>query len=260
VMQLPTLPAGLEPWRVEPGMQPFRVTARLASAIVMPSTSLVLDGLLFAALCGDLAGRHDCEIDWPEAPFETLLPLAAWRTAAARSERELPTVDLCDPEGRLWGWCASNVDAEWLLDDTVYVRRPTPLAEFARWDSSSAKVDVGAKRYKAMNKALPSRLAESVWWHGFGHADVVADLLTRRIHHLGKLRSHGRGRVLSWTLESVDVDTSVIAAGRPARNLPSLPGAFGGDVSVGRVALRPPYWHRSRETMGTRPDYRGTAC
>lgn len=242
----------------EPSMVPIRVTAYVRGAIVTPSTNLGLDGLLGAALAkksGDyyrgFDGDHIIEFE---------LPLAKWTAPLQGPESELTSDSALDSDGKLWGWCGSNVTGRWIADETVYVRRPTPITKFAQWDKDPAKVNISGMRYKAHNKAVPARLAASVTWYAVGDPSEVHALLTQYIRNLGKLSNHGHGSVIRWEVVECESDWSLIRDGRPMRGLPlSAASMIQGPYRTGMIGLRPPNWHRLRQTLGILADYQPTA-
>jgi len=222
-------------------MVPMRVRCVLAEPVAYLGDGMCLDGILAAAWFRDLP--YELTSTWPSAtrddPWvrDLELPLARWAT---------PYAGQCDPRlrddvGRVWGWCASAVHADWQLYTRTEVRRRTPADEMTRW-SDAGDVDISAGRYKASDLRIPARMASSLEWYALGHLSEVRRVLTEHITAVGRKVGMGNGRVLSWHVDPWPHDWSVMRNGRLTRPMPR--GYAQGKLEV--RGIRPLYWHPSR--------------
>lgn len=222
-------------------MVPMRVRCELLDPVVYQGDGMCLDGILSAAWFRDLP--YELTSRWPSASRsddwvrDLELPLARWA---------VPYAGQCDPrlrdeQGRVWGWCASAVHADWRLYTRAEVRRRVATDEMTRW-TDAADVDIAAGRYKASDLRLPARMATHLEWYALGHVAEVRRVLDAHITAVGRKVGHGHGRVSRWVVERMDQDWSVTRHGRLTRPMPRgyMPG------QVQSRGIRPLYWHPSR--------------
>jgi len=235
--------------RREVGHVPMRITARMANSVVTTDGISHIDGILAAAAFGRLPRDERDALPLPQhtaRPIDVDVPLARWACAAPAGA----SAALLDDDGLVWGWCGSSMHARWTAEETRAVRRRPPMDAYARYTDGGTE-NIAAGPRKAVDIALPARLAESIEWYALGDIDAVRDLLGD-VHHLGRVRNHGSGEVLEWTVEPIDDDRSCVWQGRPVRALPtSWPGVRG---HVRLAGLRAPYWHPSRRCPVFLPD------
>jgi CRISPR type IV-associated protein Csf3 len=223
-------------------MRPLRIWCDLAEPVVYFGDGMCFDGLLAAAWFRDLP--YAVTSPWPTAtraePWvkDLDLPLAKW---------SVPFAGACDPRlrdesGRVWGWCASAVHADWSISTTVEVRKRTAFDDMARW-SRAPDVDVSAGRFKAHDLRLPARVARRLEWYAVGDPAQIQRVLTEHITAVGRKVGHGNGRVLRWRVDDWAHDWSVTRNGRLSRPMPE--GYVRGPVQ--RRGVRALYWHPSRQ-------------
>lgn len=222
--------------------RPLRVYCDLAEPVVYFGDGMCFDGLLAAAWFRDLP--YALTSTWASATREEPwipdldLPLSRWA---------VPYAGPCDPRlkddsGRVWGWCASAVHAEWLVHTKVEVRKRVPVDEMQRW-SDAGDVDVSSGRYKASDLKLPARVARRLEWYAVGDGKAIERVLTEHVTAVGRKVGQGNGRVLRWRVEDWPHDWSVSRGGRLTRPMPQ--GYAPGPVQVRGV--RALYWHPSRQ-------------
>lgn len=222
--------------------RPLRIWCDLAEPVVYSGDGMCFDGILAAAWFRDLP--YELTSKWQSATREEVwvpdleLPLARWAVPYAGS---------CDPrmrdeQGRVWGWCASAVHAEWSIHTVVEVRKRVATDEMGRW-SNAADVDVSAGRYKASDLRLPARVARRLEWYVVGDGDKIQRVLERHITAVGRKVGHGNGRVLRWRVEDWAHDWSVQRGGALTRPMPQ--GYARGPVMT--RGIRALYWHPSRQ-------------
>lgn len=203
-------------------MIPLRVEARLGRAIVNPAQPIALDALLTAAV----AIRDD--LPAPIGP-DDLLPIDL---PLARSK--------C---GRYW--LASF--SEQVVEDrelAYVVRRPliSELIDFAP-RVKSTHISAGANKGYRIPIEIGHVERDTFTWWCIGDPQGVRALLSL-IHHLGKRRAVGRGRVAEWRVEPCEPwgdGFPVLRDGAPLRSLPlDYEGVTDGAVTL--ASLTPPYW------------------
>lgn len=223
-------------------LRPLRVWCDLAEPVVYFGDGMCFDGILAAAWMRDLP--YELTSRWPSAtrdePWvrDLELPLARW---------SVPYQGACDPRlrddaGRVWGWCASAVHAEWSIQTRVEVRKRVAIDEMTRW-SEAVDVEVAAGRHKAYDLTLPARIARRLEWYVVGHADEILRVLQTHMTAVGRKVGHGHGRVLRWRVDEWAHDWSVSRGGKLTRPMPA--GYQRGPVQ--RRGIRALYWHPSRQ-------------
>jgi len=232
----------------EIGMVPLRVTARMAEPVVYFGDGMTFDGILAAAWMRDLP--YALTSRWPTAsrsePWlgDLKLPLARWAVPY-----QGPCEDrLRDDAGNVWGWRASDVQADWSLLGRVEVRKRAAIDEHKRW-GEGYEVNVSAGRYKAHDLKLPSRFASELRWFAVGRPGPIQRVLSAHMTAVGRKRGHGNGRVLEWVVEEWPHDWSVVRDGELMRPMPQ--GFAKGPLA--RRGIRAPYWHPSREIVCVLP-------
>lgn len=221
--------------------RPLHIVARMAEPVVYFGDGMTFDGILAAAWMRDLP--YELTSKWPTAskdePWlrDLELPLAKWATAyAGKCEPRLR-----DAEGKVWGWHASSVFADWSISTRVEVRKRAPLDEMKRW-SDASDVNISAGRYKAHDLKLPARFASELHWFAVGRPKPILRVLTNHITAIGRKVGHGNGRVLEWRVDDWHEDWSVRIGDTLSRPMPA--GFARGPLA--RRGLRAPYWHPSR--------------
>jgi hypothetical protein len=212
------------------GFEPLVVRAHLAEPVVNFHPETTFDGpLSFGAYAqyiaqygDDLPARNS---DWA---LDFDLPLARIATVPVEgADRRL-----CTPDGRVWVWASSRVSfAEPSIHTRVEVRRKPATEQMSTW-SKAKRHHVGLGPLKARNAVHPAVVTPWVEWRVLGDPDEIRKLLGF-VTHLGRLHSHGYGRVLRWEVEE---DSSGQAW--KSRALPAQ-GGF-------NLAVRAPLHHRSR--------------
>lgn len=221
---------------------PLRIYCDLAEPVVYFGDGMAIDGIIAAAWFRDLP--YELTSRWEHVTRETPwapdldLPLSRW---------SVPFAGACDPRlrddrGRVWGWCASSVHADWRVHTSVEVRKRVAVDDMARW-SSTPDVDVSAGRFKAADLRLPARVARRLEWYAVGSQRAIERVLTEHVTAVGRKVGHGNGRVLRWRVEEWPHDWSVTRHGQLTRPMPYgyAPGM------VRQRAIRPLYWHPSRQ-------------
>lgn len=227
-------------------MGPLRVRAHLASGIACAAPwGIALDGLLAAMVWEPIkaatrtAPGYQRAMD-AEEPADLDLPLAR-----------------CTPTDGPWHWAATCAWAEG-HGEVVDVRYWSARVDDRELEVAASALPrvVSARqgRYRAHRMPLLVTPTASVTWTCVGDAVAIADLLAG-VGHIGKKRSAGEGRVLSFDVEAAPELTFHAAAhlhpdaslGRPTPPA-CVPGPdmvrHGGLASAG---IRPPYVHHSRQ-------------
>jgi len=207
-------------------MQPLRATAYLQGPVAMDM--IHIDALLAYAVCV----QEGIELATTE---DQLVPI------------EVPVER--EPGGRFHLASASVV--EWELLERKYLIRRFPV-EQAVHHSRMKRVNLAAGKQKHFR--IPYQVGYAAWdrvtWF------LLADLAEVRrrlsaIHHLGRKRSCGLGRIRRWEFEVVEPWPGfpvVSPDGRAMRHLPpDWPGVTESHVRYGNLTY--PYWRRSTEEL-----------
>lgn len=205
-------------------MTPLHVTATLDGPIVLQGGPLALDALLAAAV----AMRDG--LDPPAGPHD-ITPI------------EIPVER--EPEGRFhlasFSHCTvEDYERRWVN------RRPVVAEAQALGSPKRKRMQINAGPDKGYRFPMEAQWLEGDrldWWC-IGEREGVEELL-RLVHHLGKRRAVGLGRVREWTIEPCERwgpgFPVVDPAGRPLRPLPlDWPGVI--EASVDVQAITYPYW------------------
>jgi CRISPR type IV-associated protein Csf3 len=234
---------------VTPGPQlaPLLIRARLASGVAHAAPwGIALDGLLAAELWAERkaalrdAGQPPPGLADMQHPADLDLPLARctaagpglWHWAATCAFPEGRAVDL--PDVRYW---TGRLDSR-------------PAEQLAR--SLPASLPERQGRYRARRMPLLVTVCQSVTWHAVGDAAAITGILGA-LMAIGKKRSCGEGRVLSWEVTPAPLNPWRAAhlhpdgtLGRPAP-AGCVAGRTRGDGGCGTAGLRPPYMHPARQ-------------
>lgn len=220
----------------------LRIWCDLGDPVVYSGDGICFDGILSAAWMRDLP--YELTSKWPTVTRDMSyhpdlrLPLAKWSCAFHGA---------CEPrlrneEGRVWGWCASAVHAEWVLHTSVPVRKRTPLDECVEW-SAEPVLSSSAGRFKGADLALPARVTRRLEWYVVGDAYKIERVLNAHVSAVGGKRGQGNGAVLRWRVEDWPHDWSIMRDTHLTRPMPQ-------GYAKGRIAvrgIRPLYWHPSRQ-------------
>lgn len=224
---------------------PLTVKARLASGLVTAHPwGIALDGLLASLL-------------WARQVNDTDPTHLAWPSQS----REVPDLDLplarcsCPGTGQ-WHWAAG---CSWAADPVLDVRQWTSQPDWRGLDRLTGGLPASLSdrrgRWRARVMPLYCQVADTVIWRAVGDPDRIRDLLGA-VHSIGKKRSQGEGRVLSWTVEPAPQLSFYEAAhlqpdGTLSRPTPDacLPPDLAAEHALARAGLRPPYMHPSRQAM-----------
>lgn len=214
-------------------MGDYTVTAHMAEPIVNWSPSMMLDGpLSYGAFrrhqrpnrkTGNLPRLTDgYAYDFP-------LPLGTWDCDPVGGEH--PT--LLNHDGRLWGWRTSAVITEDAVATSgVDVRRRPATNQMIRW-SQAKRHDIGAGPLKARNVRLPAAFAHRLSWNIQSDSPDAVMRLLSYVTHLGRLKGHGHGRIITWTI-----------ADGPENGWLERPMPYAGGQ---RMGVRAPHWHPTRQ-------------
>lgn len=207
-------------------MIPLRVEARLGRVIVNPSRRIALDALLAAAV----AQRDQL----PPPVDDLIVPIEIPVQRSACGRFHLASFSEQEVERREKGYIhkKSIVDKALVFGSKKITRIQTTAGPNKDYRIPIEKGHLVGDRL--------------VWWC-IGDVDEIRALLAT-VHHLGKRRAVGYGRVLEWLVEPCEPwgdGFPVLRDGRPLRPLP----VDHEGVSVRRVAmgaLSYPYWQRER--------------
>lgn len=241
--------------------EPVRVTARMTEPVVYYGDGLHLDGPVSAGVFFQLPREEQDALPPISGPWavDFDLPLARWEvesTALSTTDARLfvEPPEPCGPgmvRGRLWGWRASAVCAEWLNHSSRAIRKRSVAHEAVLW-AKDRKLNQASGRFKPTNIALPARQARELVWYAVGDVEGLRAALFQ-VRNVGKLASLGPGRVAEWTVEPWPHDWSIERDGQLMRQMPGDHPTTTGYPSVG--AIRTPYHHPSRRVPTVRPDF-----
>jgi len=222
----PTVGDPVDPARVEP----LEVRAHLMGRVSMPHGPLAIDALLAATVCGRAALP-------PAFSVEEMHPV------------EIPVAR--EPAGRFH--LASFSVGRFERFGPRWINRRFPIAEAqALAGPKLRRINIAGGPCKSYRIPLEAGHTEHdvLRWFLLGDRERVTDLLGD-VHHLGKRRGVGLGRVLRWEVEPVEPWSGfpvVSPEGRALRTLPlNWPGLT--EIEPGYRTLTYPYWNRPAETM-----------
>lgn len=207
-------------------MIPLRVEARLGRAIVNPSRRIALDSLLAAAVAqrDHLPPPIDGEIVPIEIPVE--------RSACGRYH--LASFSEATVEAR----SRAHISKRPIVDEAqMFASEKVTRIQISAGPSKGYRIPIET------GHLVGDRL---VWWC-IGDADHIRALLAT-IHHLGKRRAVGYGRILEWLVEPCEPWGDGFPVVRDGRALRPLPADHEGvtERRLAMGALSYPYWQRER--------------
>lgn len=222
-------------------MLPLIVTARMAGGIAHSLPwGISLDGILASQLWAQLkpsSGLTEPALD-ADNPPDLDLPLAR-----------------CHPDQGPWHWAAtcSYPDPAPTNPDVHYWTGRVDHRHLEHLTSSLPKVISDRQgRYRARRMPLVVIPCLTLTWHAIGDPPSIQQLLNQ-VRSLGKKRSQGEGRVLTWTVEPAPhLDPFTASHLSPSGHLgrPTPAGCLVGrdvvDGGIGLAAIRPPSMHHSR--------------
>lgn len=150
-------------------------------------------------------------------------------------------------EHALWVYCASAAApvGEFEMDTVHFTKRIDWLAAGDYVRPADKKINVGKGEFTAKYVPFQTVAVDALEWRVRGLADEVQAILDVTFS-IAKKRRRGYGFVQRWTVEPVEVDESVFAAGGclvrpvPAKLLELM--NISGDFQYEYTTYRPPYW------------------
>lgn len=222
-------------------MEPLVIIARMAGGVAHSLPwGIALDGILASELWHQT--KPSLDLDTPaldvDNPPDLDLPLAR-----------------CAPTGDLWHWAATCAHPD-PIPDHPDVHRWTGRVDHRHLEHLTTSlpkiVSDRQGRYRARRMPLLTTPCLTLTWYAVGDPDPIEDLLAG-VHSIGKKRSQGEGRVLSWTVTPaphLDEFTAGHLSPTGALGRPCPPACLTGREiatgGVGLAALRPPSMHPSR--------------
>jgi CRISPR type IV-associated protein Csf3 len=178
----------------------LQITARLASPIaVYDNYSPNIDGLL-----------------------EWLILESQGLASSNPTEETAITVDLPLQKiehGGLWFWAVSSPFYQYELEQSQRYRRRWDYQERnCDWGNKRASVDTSQGNTKSYDLPLYLRNTPRIDWFAVGDKPAIAEILAS-CKGVGKKRSQGYGQVLSWEVQEIDTDRSLVNK-KIARPLP----------------------------------------
>jgi CRISPR type IV-associated protein Csf3 len=226
---------------------PLLIRARLATGVACAVPwGVALDGLLASEI-------------WAER--KTAARAAGQAVPGLAETPELEDLDLplarcaMGPPG-LWHWAATCAFPEGLASDLPDVRYWTGQLDARACEQTAAALPMVVPgrqgRYRSRRMPLLVTVCTAVTWHAVGDPDVIRRILAG-LMAIGKKRSCGEGRVLSWEVTPCPLSPWQAAhlhpdgtLGRPAP-ASCLAGTGVTAGGSGTAGLRPPYMHPARQ-------------
>lgn len=218
----------------------MEISCHVDTAIICePIGGLHLDGFLAYGAFMELSREEREALPDLHSPWavDFVLPLSIWRKAYGGECDER----LRCPDGKVWGWMASDSLTPWAHRSVANVRGPTPVREMIRM-GRRRRINVAAGQFKPIDQRFPALWPEGglLRWIAHGDPGAVKRLL-RHVEALGARHNTGWGKVATdasleplWKVEELDGEWPEKAI----RNYPSEGGRLG--------SIRAPYHHRSR--------------
>lgn len=210
-------------------MKPLEVTAKLAGAICLHQP-LHLDAVVAYAVV-----------------LRDELPVAL--TAEDIQPVEIPIQR--EPHGRFHLCSAGSFDVE--RSELRYTNRRPPIEQYQTLAGPKlrrCKIKLGANKMYRIPRYLDHVENDTITWFCVGDLVQLRELL-QVVHHLGKRRGVGWGKVQQWTVtdaESWGDGFPIVNDGAPLRNLPhDWPGLLNPATAI--VNLTYPYWVRATEEL-----------
>lgn len=217
---------------VHRGGQPFRITARLASPIILHDY-LCLDSLLAYAVVREELGSSFWQLN-RESISDIPVPLR--RCRIKKKSKQYWTV---------WHGSAVQTEAQSAYGIHRLRRRWEDAPQYEKYAryKGRGKINQSAGPLKAWDVPLPTLMLPEVHWYGLGDLKESLRLLRAFIPALGKKRVEGHGFVISWSGIPTNVDRSLFGEdGRCMRPIPVTEKNAAKWSSVEHVAYRAPYY------------------
>ena len=223
-------------------MAPLIITARMAGGIAHSLPwGISLDGILASQLWHELKPS----LDLPEPALDDDNP----------PDLDLPLAR-CIPSSGPWHWAATCAWPDPIPDsfDVHYWTGRVDHRHLEHLTATLPKVVSDRQgRYRARRMPLITTPCLTLTWHAVGDAARIRALLAD-VHALGKKRSQGEGRVLSWTItDAPQMDDFTAAHLSPTGGLgrPTPAACLAAHPNIptggrGLAAIRPPSMHTSR--------------
>jgi CRISPR type IV-associated protein Csf3 len=210
---------------------PLVVRATLSGAVMLPEHPIALDALLMAAYATrenlpPMSVRDGVEVGIPKSAVPLL------RSGCGRI------------------YLASEGQYEVDEHERRFLNRRFPIAEAQALGGPKMKrinMSAGATKGYRIPMQMTHLRGDAMVWYAIGEVACVHNLVST-VGYLGKKRSVGLGRVVSWAVEPIDPweGFPVLLEGRPLRSLPlDWPGL--GEHRIARRVLTPPYYERWRD-------------
>lgn len=234
-------------------MIPIKITAKLTEPVVYYGDGMHFDGILAWGAFMMLTPEERSMLpnlqisDWAD-DFD--LPLATWECDLGEGFGY--DCRLLNANGKLWGWCASAVVAEWEKYGKCEYRRKPNNRMYAELYTGNT-INTGSGSAKAYDIALPTRTPRGyeLVWYAVGDKKRVIELLSL-VPAVGKKVNTGYGTVEEWIVQEISDDISIVDRGVLMRTIPvHLFDQLGlhGHSTMKEAAFRPPYTHSSRIAM-----------
>jgi CRISPR type IV-associated protein Csf3 len=218
-------------------MEPLSITATLAGPVCIPDHAIALDALLGAAVC-----------------VRDQIPPAT--TAADCVPLAIPIER--SPCGRFYLASVGSFEAEQY--ELRYVTKRAPIEQYQALGDDRIKtvrITAGAnKSYRIPRECVHLVDDQITWWCRGDGPDIRA--LLEIVHHLGKKRSVGLGRVVRWQVYPCEAwpGFPVLRDGCPLRTLPADYPGVSEAAERSYAVLSPPYWDRTRSELCAVPPAR----
>lgn len=233
-------------------MTTLRITAELMNGLAyVPGEYISLDGpLLYAvtlerighAMFGDppskdQLARETAEPD-PAMPLDVHRAGDTWCYACSSAET-----------GPHYGTTMTHWNKR--IDDGLLV----PMVQDGTVDMGrKGKVQINSAQYKSYHMPIwTEHVLELVWYARSAEPQRLARLLGEHVHHIGRHRNTGHGRIIRWEIAEADDAPADRWMWRPdgtlARPVPLAMLGDDYDGPVGHAPYRPPHWLIQHQTM-----------
>lgn len=237
---------------------PVQVTAHLRAPIG-GETRVMLDGIVATGVYlqyMDLPWHerwHLPDLNTSAWLVDFDLPLATW-THTPRAPYPCDA-RLLTPAGEVWGWCASQAQAEWVVHGIDHTRGTPPVGAMLSFTDASS-VDLAAGEYKAIQLPIELHTPKDyrLTWHALAEPDALRDALLR-VTQIGKRSRTGHGALQldaqglpRWEVTPAPDDTREVWWQAPDGTLRrAMPWGWRDAPYMPTVgAVRAPYYHASR--------------
>lgn len=210
-------------------MTPLQVTARIAGPIALPERPIALDALLAYAVClrdGIPPATLASEVQPVEIPVER------------------------EPGGRFHLASVGHYEIE--QASLKHIHKRAPIEQYQALGSDKIRrvqITAGPNKSYRIPFELLHLVDDSITWWCVGEQGEIEALL-QLVHHLGKKRSVGHGKVVRWTIEEMEPwdGFPVAVDGKPLRNLPADWLGLS-DPVLAHGNLTYPYWRHDTEEI-----------